>query len=234
VHPVAFWLLGMGLLQVGMAIVRLLVGIAPYDPRYMDDTVAATAVGVVSFAAHWAASRGLRSPRARARRTAIVVAGLLIFGWASMTLVTLNASTHAEGEYEAAPGARPFSPGYNTIEASWRGIAWPRVLLNLQNFYLPIKAWPAPQILCAVFVLGLAAWMISSLFTLRPPPVLTPRAQDEAVADLRRRLAAFRAQLAVSSASVWLARLLACHLAVHAILTVVALVGRTHTALGRA
>lgn len=231
-HPVAFWLLGMGILQLGLGIVRLLVGVAPRHPEVLDNPIVASAIGVVGFAVHWATSRGLKSPRPRTRRLAGVVAGALIVGWAAMTLVALNASNFPEGEDDPPPGGVRFSAGYNALGAQWRALAWPRVLYHLKDLDLPLAPWPAPQVLCGVAVLGLAAWMIGFLVTARPPAVLAPPVEGEANADLRRRLAAFRAQLTVSPGTLWLARVLALHLALEGILTLVALIGHANSALG--
>jgi hypothetical protein len=231
VNPVAFWLFGMGLLQLGMAIVRLLVGVKPAHPEVLDSAVLATAISVLGFAVHWVTARGLRSTAPRRRDLSRVVAAFLILGWVSMTLVTLHASNFPEGEDDPPPGGVRFSAGYNAIGAAWRGIAWPRVLSHLRDLDLPWAPWPAPQVLAGVAVVGLGAWMIGWLVASRPPPVVAPRGDGEPASELRRRLAAFRAQTLVTTPTLWLARLLACHLALNAVLTIVALIAHANSAL---
>ena len=230
-NPVAFWLTGMGWLQLGMAAVRLLVGVKPAHPEVLDSAVLATAISVVSFAMHWMTARGLRSATPRRRDASRVVAALLVLGWVSMTLVTLHASNFPEGEDDPPPGGVRFSAGYNTIGAAWRGIAWPRVLSHLGDLDLPWAPWPAPQVVAGLLVVGLGAWMVGWLAASRPAPVVAPRTDGEPVGELRRRLAAFRAQTLVTAPTLWLARLCACHLALNAVLTIVALIGHANSAL---
>jgi hypothetical protein len=231
VNPVAFWLAGMGLLQLGHAVVRLLVGVAPRHPEVLDSAVLSTAVSLVGFAVHWATSRGLRSPRPRARNLSRAVAGALVVGWVAMTLVALNASNFPEGEDDPPPGGVRFSAGYNTIGAAWRAVAWPRVLWHVKDLDLPLAPWPAPQVLCGVAVLALGAAMIGWLIAAKPPPAPVARGDGEGTGELRRRLAQFRAQTTVTATTLWLSRLLALHLALNAVLTVVALIGHANDAL---
>ena len=230
-NPVAFWLMGMGLLQLGMAVVRLLVGVRPAHPEVLDSVVVATAISLLGFALHWATARGLRSTVPRRHAAARIAAAVLILGWVSMTLVTLHASNFPEGEDDPPPGGVRFSAGYNALGAAWRGIAWPRVLSHLRDLDLPWAPWPAPQVLAGVVVVGLGAWMLGWLLSTRPPPVAVPRGDDEPAGELRRRLAAFRAQSTITAPTLWLARLLACHLALNGILTLVALIGHANGAL---
>lgn len=201
---VAFWFVGLAVLEAGQLFVRLLVEGIPPELHFRDPplwpSVACYGVGAVLYVL---IGRALRRGRGLAKvpAAAVIVASLL------GTYLSLNTVTLHPG-----PGT---TPALNSLGEAWRGVGWPGILSHLGEFVLaPSGAWHLSDVAAAALTLAVgfgALWFLAS-------GRVRLRSARGTESTLGERIVGFS---------------LAIHLSLHAILTIVVLVGLSMRLAGR-
>ena len=193
---VVAWMLGLAILEAGQASVRLLVGLLPEALPAREPPILVTAAYAGTAVLFYLAYRGLKHGVGAARGiVAVAVLGTLAGTYAALN--SASALALPEGS------TRPLV----AISESWRGVGFPGMLFHAGDFSLrPSGVWHVADVVAAGFAAAVGL-TIAALTTTGGPA--GPDAPSRAGSPLLR-LAGF---------------LVALHLAAHAALTAMGLVG---------
>lgn len=192
---VGAWMLGIALLEAGQCLVRILVSFVPKNLHFRDAPFVATAAYAAAALVGYAAWRGLRRGASWAR----AIVPVFVLGSIAGTYLGLNTVTVRPG-----PGT---IPELNSLTEAWRGVGWPGMLTHLGDFQTsPSGLWHLSDVAAAGFTLVVGLTVVWLLVT----GALTPEASRRAAPTKVERAAGF---------------LTAIHLALHAFLTITAIVG---------
>src|SRR5262245_54370505 len=90
-RAIGIWLTGMGILQAGWLLVRLLVGLVPQSDWWLDPPFWSVGVTALAGVAYVLVGRGVRAGRRKARAAGVALVG----AWIVVTLVSINTDTLA-------------------------------------------------------------------------------------------------------------------------------------------
>jgi hypothetical protein len=213
VRSIGYWLTGIGLLQLGHALVRVLVGFVPLQFHHRDPPFWTIGLQATACVLLWIAGRGVRDGRPWARAAGIAWIAL----WIAATFLSVNTET--------------MDPLNQSVEAaragSWRAAGWPSMLGHLDDFsWRASEAWAPPAVVAMGSTIAFGLALIGVLA--KPLAVSSAESgepQTPEARDLRRRRVLDRAEANPSAAMSVIGALIAIHLATIAILTVIAMIG---------
>lgn len=220
-RAVASWMIGMGGVQAGAALTRLLVALLPKPVALRDPPLWAAGLLAASALAHIGAGRRLLSePDGWAARGFV---GVAIPTWLLLTLVSLNTSTIDPGALEAG--------SVGALAATWRGAGWAGMLAWADAFtWVPTGMWTTTELLLAGLSLALGLTLLARLLrrdrSTGEPALGAPSGREPMASRAPRR------GMPEAGSGRALGAAVALHLAVLIFLTIAVLVGLSFRVAG--
>ena len=221
-RAIGYWLIGMGFLSLGHLLDRLVIGLVPEKDHWLDPPMWAISLLAASFVVHWFVGKGVMAGRPAARFAAIA----LIAGWITASLVGLNTESldpPHDGERQGHALA--------ALGGVMLGARWPTMPSHAGDFlWTPSGVWGVPEFVAVGVTLALGLWMIGLLWVTATP---TSDGSTPDPVDLRRRIAAIRADASRPASVRVLGAAVALHLSLNAVLIVASLIGLSYRVAGK-
>jgi len=211
VRTIGYWLTGIGLLQVGHAIIRVLEQFVPKDPDVTSLPWWTAGLHAVAAPLLLWAGRGVREGRPLARAVGVA----WIVAWVAATFLGINTDSL---------DVKHFGPGSAARGGVFRATAWPAMLGCLDGYmWRPTGLWRSPEYVAAAVTDVLGVTMIALLVR----GVRLPAGADRIPADRPAllRAALVREEAKASFGARVLRAALALHVAGIAIFQVIAVIG---------